>query len=179
MSDIILWGLQWWRLPAPITLTNPIILHIILAPHTPGDCIDLVCLSSSVFCSTNLAGRLCLSDISSKKQYCCCSIVYCSLSLSIPSSYSHHCYILACVWSSGKPFLTFLSFVASISIFLLFTYFFSFDLCPPRWASLSPTFSVSFFYFLRPLSLPFSSLCGYWFLLSIRSSTWIQTRPFA
>lgn len=90
------------------------------------------------------------------------------------------CYILACVYPSGKSFQAFLPFVASISFFLRFPYF-SLSICPLRCFSLSPTFSISFLAPLLPLSsvsTP-SSFRGYGFLLSIRSSTWIQTRPFA
>ncbi len=59
--------------------------------------------------------------------------------------------------------------------------FFSFDLYPLRCFSLSPTFSIFFLAPLLPLASvsTLSSSCGYWFLLLMRSSTWIQTRPFA
>lgn len=59
--------------------------------------------------------------------------------------------------------------------------FFSFDLCPLRLVSRSPVVSISFLVSLLPPSSvsTLSSFRGYWFLLSIGSSNWIQTRPFA
>lgn len=55
--------------------------------------------------------------------------------------------------------------------FFFSSFHFYLDRCPLRWVSLSPNFSVSVSTLL--------SFRGYWFLLSIRSSTWIQTGQFA
>lgn len=156
--------MKQWNLSAAITLIR-LLFCVLFWLQTPcGNVQFLACLSCSESCSSNVAKQTdCIWVISAF-----CALLFIVLLLLLSSSSSHtHYEILACVCPSGKPFLTFLPFVASTSIHLLLTYFFS--RIPVPWGV--PIVHLSLFS-LPFLSLSFvshlSSFHGYWFMLSMK-----------
>lgn len=160
MSDIIPQGLQW------PTACFYYAYWIILSPYTLCDCIDLRPVHHPA------SERY--QQLRNKAVMLLFTVCFC-LFFPIYNVVAHGA-------PSGAICLSFLSFVDSI--FLLFNNFWLSIICPEVFFFLVdlPFLSLSSFTatFVLTFSLStLSSFSAYWFVPSIRSSTWIQTRPFA